>query len=515
MTTSIKVLLSTVALAAAALPLSAQNRPSGIPRNLFPPSLMPEPRLSPEEKATIERALEDLRSDNSEYRAGAVMLLGKYDSAQAREAVIKALEDPSTRVRRAAMVSVMEWNRAAPATAIVPVLRLVGDEDVELRRSASTAIQPMIAIRAATEALRPGVRVVIPDDVRQILIDAYLDEDVIVRRNMLTNHFYLNLPVPGETFIALMGDEDPQVRLEAVGLAARFAEPDAFTREAQRWIENGNRTERLRLPRELPPRPSTAQLELLRMLSEDEDDEIAAEAMLARFRALGTDATFEKLYARLNEDRLKQEQAQRFLQILRMHSGEVPGHIEALTGLDDPLLRREAVDLFFDMGYAQQQPEQVLIFIADPSEQVRAVVLKYYERRHGDMPPQLREAMLTSRHPEVRQSLATMSATMPDDIATELLLDLLLDDQTAIRQQSLREIARRQLPGWQDILLASLNDDDLMIQRSAAELIMRTQMPGGTEALRQLLQSEPDTPLAPLIRLYLEDPTIFQRQERR
>ncbi|MDP0495156.1 MAG: HEAT repeat domain-containing protein [Verrucomicrobiota bacterium JB024] len=515
LTTSRHLLLLGAALAAAALPLAAQTRTQAIPRNLFPPSLLPEPKLSPEEEATINRALADLKSENSEFRAGAVMLLGKYESRQAREAVIAALADPTPRVRRAALVSVMEWNRGAPVEAVVPVLRLVGDEDAELRRTASAAIPSMMAVKNAMEILRPGTVAPLPDDVNQILIDAYLDEDVIVRRNLLTNTFYLNLPVPGDTFLALMNDEDPQVRLEAVGLAARFAEPKAFAREALRWINDGNRPERLRLARELARQPTPAQLELLRQLAEDEDDEIAAEALLGRFRPLGTDDTFDRLLTRLREGRLKQEQGLRFLQLMRLHPSEVAGHIDILVQLDDPLLRREAVELFFNMGYAQDNPDQVAAFIADPSPEVRAAALKYYERRSGDIDPALLEAMLTSRYPDVRLTLVYMTSSMKNPAVEDALLDLLLDEETAIRQQSLREIVRRRMDGWEDILTASLDDEDIFIQRHAADLIMRSQMPDGNRVLRAYIDSHPNSPLVPLLRIYLEDPSAFPaiRQE--
>ncbi|MBC2595562.1 HEAT repeat domain-containing protein [Ruficoccus amylovorans] len=513
---SIKRLLAVTALAVAALPLCAQTGGgrNNLPRNLFPPSLLPPPKLSAEEQATIDRALADLHSGNSEFRAGAVMLLGKYPVAQAQKAVIAALGDDSVRVRRAALVSVMEWNRGAPAEAVVPVLRTIGDEDVELRRTASAAIPAMMDVKRATEVLQPGTQFAVPADVQQTLMDAYLDEDVIVRRNLLTNYYYLNLPVSGDTFLALMSDEDAQVRLEAVGLAARFAEPASFNREARRWIENGSRIERLRLTRELALKPDAAQLELLRLLSQDEDDEIAAEALLGRFRSQGADAVFDELNSRLQAKRLKQEQALRFLQLLRQHPSRTPAHITTLTQLDDPILRREAVDLFFDLGYARDNPEQGVQFLADPSPEVRAAALRNYERQGANASPELLDTMLASPYPDVRQTLVFMTGTMQDKEAVEaILFDLLLDEEIAIRQQSLQEIAKRRLDGWEDILTASLEDEDPFIQRNAADLIIRTQMPGGPSALRQYIQHHPKSPLTPLIQIYLDKSAAGQSKE--
>ncbi|MEM9227915.1 MAG: HEAT repeat domain-containing protein, partial [Verrucomicrobiota bacterium] len=217
--------------------LQAQN--SQEVDNRFLSSLLnQEPSITSEEQATIERALLDMRSNNPEYRAGAVMLLGKYPVDQARQAVVAALADPHTRVRRAALVSIVEWNRNAPPEAIIPVLKLIGDEDVELRRTASAAIPSMMAVRRSQELLMPGRSLELPAELRATLLAAYLDGDVIVRRNMLANHYMLNLPVPGEVFLKLTEDEDRQVRLGAIPLAARFSDRESFTRRAKVMLDD-------------------------------------------------------------------------------------------------------------------------------------------------------------------------------------------------------------------------------------------------------------------------------------
>ncbi|HKJ89598.1 MAG TPA: HEAT repeat domain-containing protein, partial [Oceanipulchritudo sp.] len=83
---------------------------------------------------TVQQALEDLRSDNPETRRGGVMLIAKYpDQKGAMEALLKALEDPQPRVRRAAVVSLSEnLPRIRPEQARI-LLRSLEDPDPEVR----------------------------------------------------------------------------------------------------------------------------------------------------------------------------------------------------------------------------------------------------------------------------------------------------------------------------------------------------------------------------------------------
>lgn len=501
----LKLSLTTIACFAMASMLAAKpNGEHSIPRSFLPVNILPQPTLSPEEKATIERARQDLKSSNTEHRVGAVMLLGKYESLEARMPVVEALADPEVRVRQAALVSVGEWNRGAPFEAVVPVLRLVGDEDVGLRRTASAAIPTMMAVKRSQEMIRPGTGQRLPADVEQILIAAYLDEDVIVRRNLLSHHYFLNLPVPGETFLALMDDEDGRVRLEVVGLAARFAEPKAFADKAARWIVDGDRAMRLSLAREVANFHGMAQLELLRQLAEDEDDEIAAEALLGRFRQLGSRPVFLDLLKRLQDGRIKQEQAVRFIQMMRLRREDAVAYMGKLTELQDPILRREVARLFFDLGFAPGNPEQVKSFLSDPSQEIRSVAISHLELRVNENTPELMDFMLASEYPDVRLALTQMLQESEGDKADELLLDLLLDEQTAIRLLSLREIVGRRVDGWQDILGASLEDPDFQMQRQAVELMMRYPAPAHRDSLVEYVREHPKSPLVPHILKFLK-----------
>ena len=485
----------------AGAPLLAQN--DFVPRNSLPFNTVPEPKLTSAEQATIERALADLQSDNAEYRAGAVMLLGKYETRKARMGVITALSDPSARVRRAALVSVGEWNRGAPPEAVVPVLRLVGDEDLEIRRTASAAIPLMMNVKRGYELTLPGRELVIDRELQQILIDAYLDEDAIVRRNMLTHHYLMGLPVPGKVFLQLMSDEDELVQLEAISLAIRYADADAFTKKAAELIDTDSRKLKLRLARELSLWPSTAQEALLRQLSEDEDDEIAAEALMGRYRSFGARPVFQELYRRLMSGRLKQEQGIRFIQMLRLQPDDTAAYIDQLTQLDDAILRCEAVRIFFDMGYGDRKPDTVKRFLGDPSPDIREVSVDYLSNERKPLSADIRTAMLESPYPDVRLALTFILRNDPSEAADEAIFDLLLDEETTIRQMAMREAVIRRMDGWEDILAVSLEDPDFQIQRAAVDLIMRSNMPGGNALLSEYLKANPDSPLAPLIRVHL------------
>ena len=141
---------------------------------------------------TISRALTDLQSTNVDTRVGSIMLLGKYEDPKALSGVVVGLSDPHVRVRRAALVSLVEIQASMPPHAVEPMMLLLNDEDAEIRRMVSSSLAMLINLWNSYNRgsqLIP-IRPTLPLQVRQRFINAFLDEDLIVRRNMLNYYFY-------------------------------------------------------------------------------------------------------------------------------------------------------------------------------------------------------------------------------------------------------------------------------------------------------------------------------------
>lgn len=497
-------------------PLAAQNSPnrvriqnSGIPRHLLPPEILPQVKLTKEERITIERGISDLKSPDKEVRAGAVMILGKYDHPSARLPVVQALSDESPRVRRAALVSVAEWSRGAPHQAIIPVLKLVGDEDLEIRRTASATIPTMMNIRQTYQIIRPspdGMKP-LPPEIIEILKTGYKDGDAVVRRNLVNHYYSLNINLPGETWTELLNDPDRQVRLAALPLAARHAPQDLFFTKATELAQSEDRVERLQLARELTMRGIQPQAqEILAMLQQDEDQEIASEAILGSLRSNSDSKLFKTAVKQLLDGKMTQEQGVRFFRIIRMSPSDAIPYLADLIQLEDAVLRREAIAAYLDLGMADGKPRKLDPFIEDPSESVRKEVINYLSSGTGRTDDKLIEAMVFSPYADVRAGLIPISNLLQPEPATDVLMDLLLDENIQIRANALQETVRRQLPPWSNVLSASLLDPDYQMQRAALGLILKNPFPGDKKALANFLSEHPDSPLAPLIRARLGMP---------
>jgi len=499
-----------ITMFAAAVELPAQR--DSLPRGLLPPELMPEPQLSQQERETINRALEDLQSDNPELRAGAVMLLGKYHASAAKKAVVKAMEDPSARVRRAALVSIAEWRHGLSVEAVEPILLHIADEDVEVRRQVSSMIPQLMNIWRTARMIRPDFsRRELDAEVKEALMRAYRDEDAVVRRNVLISQNNLNLPTPPEVFVELLQDPDRGVRLEAIPLAIGYGRPSLWQEPAKAIIEGDDQVAKLRLTAELGRRGAPQGLELLRELSGSNDPEIASEASLSLFRWTGDQYQLQWLVEKLVNDQLTQDQGQRLLQLMRGYRELSAPLAPALTELKSSVLRQEAARLFFSLNLSAQYPEILDRLMADSNRDIRTMAVTQLFSRPEMVTPERIELMLDNPYPDVRASLVQVAARQPRSEADALLFDLLLDETVDVRIAALEAMSGMRLKGWTDIVATSLEDPDLAMQRAAVVILLHEkQFPNRREILQQYVENNPKSPLTPRIRTEIGDGELIE-----
>ncbi|MBK1859079.1 HEAT repeat domain-containing protein [Cerasicoccus arenae] len=496
---------------ASVLPLAAQ-RQNSLPRNLLPPELMAQPRLTQQERETIQRALADMQSDKAEMRVGAVMLLSKYHANEAKKAVVEALNDPNARVRRAAVVSIAEWRHGLPVEAVEPVLLHIADEDVEVRRSVSSIIPQMMSIMQMASMIRPdfGNRPLSPE-VRRALMGAYHDEDAVVRRNILTNSSNLNLSTPPEVFVEMLDDSDRGVRLEAIPLAIGYGNPVQWTKPAQKIIEGDDTVAQLRLTAELGRRGLPEGIELLRQISQLDNLEIAAEAHLSLFRWTGEPPELDWLIKALVADRLTQDQAQRLLQMLRNYEGLAAPLAPALTELRSSVLRLEAVRLFVSLDLAEQYPEIMARILMDSNQEIRAMGMTQYYVHPELVNDEIIDGLIDNPHADVRAALVQLAIRQPRAEAEGLLYDLMLDEAVDVRIAALETISTMRLEGWPEVVSASLEDQDIAMQRTAVVIMLRErQFPRRDEILREFVEKNPKNPLTPRIRTEIGQGEIIE-----
>ncbi|WP_309386534.1 HEAT repeat domain-containing protein [Cerasicoccus frondis] len=504
--------LFSLGLASLLLASSVIAQSNQFDRSMLPPELLPEPKLTVQERDTINRALQDLQSDNAELRAGAAMLLGKYHARQAKQAVIRAMGDPSARVRRAALVSIAEWRNGLPAQNVEPILLHIADEDVEVRRMVSAMIPQLMSIWRTARMIRPDMRnQELSPKVRGALKGAFHDEDALVRRNALINFNNLSVNISPEVFVTLMSDPDRGVRLDAIPLAISYADPEVWAEPAQSIVDGDDPAALQRLTAELGRRGSPQGVALLQQIAASDNAEISAEAHLALFRWSGDPQELNWLIQALAADRLTQDQGQRLLQILRNYRELAEPLAPKLTELRSSVLRAEAVRLFLNLNLAGEHPEIMKRLLTDSSQEIRTMAVTHYYARPELVSEDLVFTLLDNPYPDVRASLVQMALRQPRKEAENLLLDLMLDEAVDVRVAAMEAVSAMQVDGWTDIVAASLEDPDLAMQRSAVVILLRErQFPEREAILRDYVEDNPKSPLAPRIRSELSGGKVIE-----
>lgn len=413
---------------------------------------------------TIQRALADLRSERSSDRKRAVLILGKYSTAQARTALADALDDAAADVRRNALVSMVEqeWFPRRHAAAL---LNLLADPDVHIRRIASSALPRMRALIAAALAVQPSPR---KERLQDTVRKAFLDTDPTVRKNMIE---YARL-FPGmpdrATVKTLLKDDREEIRVKAVQAASRTLSPEQFAEVAQAAVEDSSTDVRLRLAQELGRRLSQTAAPLLERLMRDSDTSVAAAAAasLARSSKPLPPAVVGRCLEASDVDATLKT---RLLFAIRSHAE--PGNdydrlLQSSCRASNPRVRAAALNIRSLVVQQKQGLADALVFLQDDAERVRSTALRIIERSKPVEPDTVRAVARNSRA-EVRRHAVRLTRSIPAPQAAELLFDLLLDEDESVRVAAIAEFARRSLPGVYDILGQSLDDGSPAIRRAA------------------------------------------------
>ncbi|PCJ52041.1 MAG: hypothetical protein COA79_25015 [Planctomycetota bacterium] len=137
-------------------------------------------------KGTIQKCKNDLLSKDEKIRQRAVLVLGKYNETEATNLLLTHLKDKSKLVRRSSLISLQDriQRRLLSGPRVIPILDLLFDEDVEVRRTAATLTKDFYGNLMAS-IRRPGIQK-INSTFEQKFLNAFKDKDDIVRLNLLT-----------------------------------------------------------------------------------------------------------------------------------------------------------------------------------------------------------------------------------------------------------------------------------------------------------------------------------------
>ena len=454
------------------------------------------------EEETIAKCLDDLKSDDVVRRRRGAMLIGKYSTPEAEEAVIRCLADTDVQVRQSALVSLSEQS-FLPNDAKMHIFRLLGDENVHIRRLASSMLPEALGIAYSRFSnMNPNIQVHVrggrtdneDEQVLAAMNKALFDSDPSVRRNVLAAARYFPMPLSQKGLERFLRDDDKEVRCLALLAYARII---------------GNEEERAAAISHLVDDP-VAQVRTILVASASSLGEAGAPILKRLFADTDANVRFEAIsnytlqfqpdsYRVLKEaildETLPMAQRTKLCGNLRYFRKEAAEFAKSLLKSPHSAIRAAVLPLFSSNGFGELPLDYFLSLVEEENTEIRSQALRVLQVRLRNPPPakETIERLFASRHANVRLlAVSLMSQTALQKSCGELISDAVLDDDAAVRQAAIRLLGIARPKGWEELLLATLEDEDEEIREVAASAVCqppRVFLPQFIDPLKKVLPS--------------------------
>ena len=469
---------------------------------------------------TLKTAEMDLRHGEQGERVGAAKLLGKYPGSLSSSLLIGALDDQSALVRRAAMVSLSEhFLNGYPVydkSLVEKIFSKLGDPDVEVRREVSTLIPRLVSpmMRGGVERVvingRPVLRPVsasLRPDLYALTQRAFLDEDAIVRQNVLKYHSYLRVLLPPLTLEKLLQDQDRGVLLTALDRISINASQPRIISEIEKLSNHEDRGVRLKIvdvARDCN-RYHTKYRSILRSMTEDSDAEVTSMAAveLARFGERINPSVIERIKKYLLSAKGMSSQVTTILYAVSAMGADGIGVYKSLTEHGSSKMRTVAWQRYLSLSKGWQKSQEWIPALKDRDQGVRTAVVNTLRGRIKGLDQTTLGSLVESPHGDVRKFLAESLTNAEQEAVDDYGFDLLIDEDPNVRAVTIRAFATRREPGWLNIMERSLLDDEYVIQRAAMEGLLAEPVRGIT-ILKNYLSRNPGSRISSLIRIELQ-----------
>jgi HEAT repeat protein len=469
---------------------------------------------------TIKKAEVDLRHGQEGERVGAAKLLGKYPSSLTSSILVGSLDDQSSLVRRAAMVSLSEhFLNGFPLydkSLVEKIFSKLGDPDVEVRREVSTLIPRLVSpmMRSGVERVmvngRPVYRA-LPSALRPDLLAltqrSFLDSDAIVRQNILKYHTYLQVPLPPVTLGKLLKDQDRGVLLTALDRVSYNASQPRIIAQIEKLSLHEDRGIRLKIVDVVRDsnRYDTKYRSILRSMTEDPDPEVTSMAAveLARFGEKIKPEVIDRIKKYLLSARGMSSQVTTILYAVSAMGVDGVEVYKALTGHGSSKMRTVAWQRFLSLSNGWKNPDGWIPALMDRDQGVRTAVINTLRGRVGTMGKISMGKLVGSSYADVRKFLAESLAGAENEAVLEYSFDLLIDEDLNVRASTIRSLGVRRETGWLKIMERSLLDDEYVIQRAAMESLL-TDPVQGILILKKYISKNSGERISAMIRIELQ-----------
>ena len=475
---------------------------------------------------TINQAGRDLRHVEENVRSGAARLLGKYPSPASAAYLTFALDDRIARVRRAAIVSLAELYLNGfyiyEKPLVEKILSKLGDPDVEVRREVSALI-PRLSIglfRSSFEIVEINGRRVaraapatLRADLMEIARKAFFDPDAIVRQNILKYHYALRLPLSAQVLDRLLSDSDLGVLLTALGRVPSSTPSETVVRRVEKLSRHpdvGVRKKVVSVSRD-SNRRHPGYRAILRKMTMDEEPAVLSMAAveLARLGEKVDPKVIQAVGDYLLGVAGASTQVMTILYAVSAFGDEAIKVYRELTEHTSSKIRTIAWQrlLTFDNGWGR--PDVWLPALEDRDKTVRRAVVANLNARSRNFDLKIMEQLVASDFVDVRTFAASSLYTARQDAAEEVAFDLLIDEDTGVRAQTIRALASRRTPGWLKIMSNSLLDEEYVIKRAALDGLLGDPVQG-VKTLRKFVSEHPTDSITPLALAELKSRGITQ-----
>jgi hypothetical protein len=349
----------------------------------------------------------------------------------------------------------------------------------------------------------------LPLSIQLKIVNAFLDTDVVVRRNMISRFDYLRINIPEEIFVRLLQDDDLEVRSLVLPLAARHLDFPLFVEKAAVVADDESPILRLSLIREFYPRSALKPIPLLEKLTQDSDPEVATAAELQLFNNAPNLQLYKGLVERFGRGDLNANQSERLVQLVERltETEERDRFLLQFLENSDESVRVAAARHFFQLGLVESDPDKSVTILEDPSVNVRSQAISYYRRYRDKVPSPDWGVWMDSEFKDVRLALVSLATGLPREEAGELLFDLLLDDEIDVRAEALTMYSRLRLDGFEKLLEMTLRDESVVIQKRAVQNIVQLMGEPGRAILEDYVKDAGTaTPLSLFINSQLKAP---------
>ena len=476
-------------------------------------SILTQPRRSSLVE-TVDRAGLDLRNSDVGVRVGAAKLLGKYRITKSSILLVGALDDQSALVRRAAVVSLAEHFSNGFYIYDKPLVEKIysklADSDVEVRREVSTMIPRLISglMRGGVEVVEINGRRVyrsVPSSLRPDLLtmtlQAFLDEDAIVRQNTLKYHNYLRVPLPLQTLEKLLKDEDLGVLLTALERISTNASHGSIVRLIQNLSshkDKGIRMKVIAVARDAnsyhPGYRST-----LRKMTQDTDSEVLSMAAveLARFGEKVQPSVIEKIKDYLLSVDGMSTQVTTILYAVSALGVDGVAVYRALTEHTSSKIRSIAWQRYISTSNGWDQVSLWMPALEDRDKGVRKAIINSLGGRTFKFSEAELSLLVESKFSDVRIFAAQNLLNADLETVSSLGFDLLIDEDTIVRSTTIRAMSTMRVPGWIKVMTRSLLDSDYVIQRAAMDGLLEDRQKG-VPALIEYVSKNPQSRISNL-----------------